>query len=98
MSYNVRQFITTLLAALVALLAIWNIDVGFLNDPTIQTIVVMAIGSLASFIPKAPQPRQPTLSEAYHVVNTANEAREQARFASDTQPDRVRDDDGYQRP
>lgn len=94
MSFQLKQAIASGCAALVAIAALWGLDLKLLNEPAVQGLIIAAAGALASFIPKKPAP---TLTEAYHVVESANQARERQRFADD-QPGGLRADDGHLRP
>ncbi|WP_298951548.1 hypothetical protein [uncultured Methylobacterium sp.] len=98
LSFQVKQAITSGLATLVALLAIWGVDASVLNDPRIQGIILTVVAAAASFLVKEPS-QAPSLQEAYHVVQAAEQAREHERWRADAAGAAgLRDDDGFKRP
>ncbi|MBK3400428.1 hypothetical protein [Methylobacterium ajmalii] len=97
LSFQVKQAISSGLAALVALAAIWGFDLSALNNPVVQGIIMSVAAAAASFLVKPPAKSPPTLEEAYHVVDKANQARERS-VLRDASPDRLHEDDGFKRP
>lgn len=95
LSNQQRQAIVSGCGFLVSLGALWGLNIEWLNSPVIQGLIATAVGALASFLVKTPEP---SLTEAYHVVEKANQAREAERWRADRQPAGLLDDDGFKRP